>query len=540
MKHKKLILAGISTALFLSLVIIGFVVLVIPSMEKKILSELTKERPRVKTEIGRVSLSLFPLTVLIEDVKVLVNSISNTEILAFGEIKTVRIGGISIMRYVFSKSVTIREIELSGGYITAIKPPEKNRDSVLTSPLNVEIEKLMLNDVNVSVSDYFSSQRIEIEKGAVTIHNVTVKKNDTLSLTMCSRFDFSAQKLVLVSADSLVTTTISAVEYSEKAHLLTISQLSIVPNFSNYRFTARHKYQTVRTEIHFSDITLHNFLAAAFIDSKSLICSFVELGNMQLHAFSDRRKPKKHRIKPAFQELMYHYPGYLRVDSVSLKQGNIKYTEHAEKAKEAGYIEFKEVHARLYNISNDTIHKTNPGYLRINCNALVMGKGLITVSLKSRLFDPYNTFSLDGTLSGMEISALNPILENNAFISAQTGTLNAMEFNFVATDEKAVGTLTMLYDNLKIAVLNRQTNNGKAFRERLISFVANSLFLTSNPIQGKSIRVGTIDYNRDPEKFVINYSFKAVLSGMISSISNLHLEDFLKRMHNREKKRVGK
>jgi hypothetical protein len=140
----------------------------------------------------------------------------------------------------------------------------------------------------------------------------------------------------------------------------------------------------------------------------------------------------------------------------------------------------------------------------------------------------------------MEISALNPILENNAFISAQTGTLNAMEFNFVATDEKAVGTLTMLYDNLKIAVLNRQTNNGKAFRERLISFVANSLFLTSNPIQGKSIRVGTIDYNRDPEKFVINYSFKAVLSGMISSISNLHLEDFLKRMHNREKKRVGK
>ena len=51
---------------------------------------------------------------------------------------------------------------------------------------------------------------------------------------------------------------------------------------------------------------------------------------MDLNVFRDLRKEDRHKKKSAFQELIYNYPGVLRIDSINLKNGNITYTEHAE------------------------------------------------------------------------------------------------------------------------------------------------------------------------------------------------------------------
>jgi len=55
--------------------------------------------------------------------------------------------------------------------------------------------------------------------------------------------------------------------------------------------------------------------------------------------------------------------------------------------------------------------------LKLKANALLMGKGKLTVQLKAGIFDLGNTFSVIGTLSEMGARELNPILEKNAFIS---------------------------------------------------------------------------------------------------------------------------
>ena len=146
----------------------------------------------------------------------------------------------------------------------------------------------------------------------------------------------------------------------------------------------------------------------------SLKSPYVEIGQMDMKVFRDKRKEFRHLNKPAFQDFLYDFPHPFMIDSIILMKGNVTFTVHAEEANEPGLIRFNEIHARLFKLTNDTIYKAEKAFLEIKADALLMGKGKMAIHLKERIFDSNNTFSLEGTLSGLNVTELNPILEKNA------------------------------------------------------------------------------------------------------------------------------
>jgi hypothetical protein len=239
---------------------------------------------------------------------------------------------------------------------------------------------------------------------------------------------------------------------------------------------------------------------------------------MDMKAFKDKRKEFRHINKPAFQDMIYNYPDTIRIDLVSLKNGDVIYTEHSAKANEPGSISFNNINAKIYNITNDPHYRTKNDSLILKGTALLMGKGKMTILLKGRNFDTQNTFSLEGTLSDLDAAELNPILEKSAFIYATSGKIDSMYFSFTANNDTATGNLTMLYHGLDIAVKNKQTDDTTAFRERFFSYIVNMKVMDSNPVRGKDPRVGTINYERDPERFLLHYCFQSILTGISSSL----------------------
>jgi hypothetical protein len=49
--------------------------------------------------------------------------------------------------------------------------------------------------------------------------------------------------------------------------------------------------------------------------------------------------------------------------------------------------------------------------------------------------------------------------------------------------------------------------------------IANIIVMKSNPMPGKEVRPGIIEYERDPEKFIFGYLFRSLLSGIKASIT---------------------
>jgi hypothetical protein len=239
---------------------------------------------------------------------------------------------------------------------------------------------------------------------------------------------------------------------------------------------------------------------------------------MNIDAFRDKRKEFDHRIKPIFQNLIYDYPGYFNIDSVRVINGNVSYTEHSENGTLPGKITFNDIAATVYKISNDTVHKNVEAFLEVQGKALFMGKGALSVNMKAKLYDPHNTFSLTGSLAEMHIPDINQALERIGYLSAKSGTAQKMNFDFVADNRQSHGKMIFIYRDLELTAVNEPAGAIKSFVQKIVTLVIGTQLIPSNPMPGEEIRVGTIEFERNPERFVFHYCVKSILSGIKSNI----------------------
>jgi hypothetical protein len=431
-----------------------------------------------------------------------------------GEIESAKFKGIHLMKVLFRRDIEIREVDIFNSRIVGKFAFPEKPGTAPVSPLNIRIENLFFDKLVVDVKSTTTAQTYSLKDGVLKVSDIHIEQQDTLSPGIFGQLDFDALEFKTVTPDSLYTFTVLGINYSATSNTLTADSFAIQPNYSEYEFTARNPFETDRIEGRFSQISFHNFSVADYVKSGNLISSFIEIGELELNVFRDKRKEFRHEVKPTFQEIIYNYPGILNIDSIGILSGNIVYTEHAEEAIEKGSISFNEIDARIYKITNDTIYKTEKAYLRLNANALLMGKSKVNVLLKARIFDSQNTFSVNGILSKMEASELNPFLEKNAFIHINSGKINALNFSFSANNTKASGKVKLLYQGLDLTVINKHTGDTTAIKEQIKSTIANIIVMKSNPMPGKEVRPGIIEYERDPERFLFNYCFKAIMSGI--------------------------
>jgi len=510
------ILAGIISTILL--IIFITIVFVEPWIGKKIETKFSEKNEDYVLEIGKVHLSMFTSAIELDSIKIYSKLDNGNNRDLNGQIASIKIAGISLAKFLFKNNIDISEVTISNSIIKGKIPfPEKTRPPALSTS-NIRIDSIRFNKIDLAIENTTNAQAYSVKEGVLKVYDLQVEKQDTLSPAIIKQFDFESEEFITVSADSMYTYIANGIVYSAASNTLSLDSFSIHPNYKDYDFTAHHKFQTDRIEAGLNNVFVHDFSAISYFKSKSLISSYIEIGKIDVKAFRDNRKKFRHVNKPAFQDMIYNYPGIINIDSIGILGGDITYTEHAEKANEPGTIIFNELNAKIYKITNDTIYKTEKAYLKMDAEALLMGKGKMSLLLKGRIFDSHNTFSLNGTLSGMDANDFNPILEKNAFIYATSGRIDAMNFSFTANNTNATGKMKLLYHGLDIAVKNKRTDDTTAIKERVRSLITNIIVLNSNPIPKEAVREGIIDNKRDPERFLFNYCAKSILSGIKSSL----------------------
>lgn len=518
MKRKLLLKIFIGIAAFALLFIILLRVVVEPRVVKKIETSFNTDSSDYLMKIDKVHISIILTSIELENVTLISKLEHGGHPDLTGEIASIKFRGIKPLKAIFKKEIDIRKVNVFNCCIIGEVPfPEKVRPPKI-STFNLTIDNLFFDKLDVAIKSNSTAQSFSLNDGVLKVYDLQIAKLDTLTPAIIKQFDFDAMVLQTVASDSMYTFTTTGINYSGTSNTLSVDSFSVHPNYTRDEFAARHQFQSNRFDVGISAIHFHDFSVESYLKSKSLVSSYIEIGKMDVDVYRDRRIPFRHVNKPVFQDMIYNYPGLINIDSIGILSGNIAFTLHVEKANEPGFINFSQLNAQIYKITNDTIYKTEKGYLELNVEALLMGKGKMTTLLKARLFDSQNTFSINGTLSEMEIMLLNPMLENSAFIIATSGKIDATNFSFTANNTKATGHLNMLYHELKLAVKNKRTDETTAFKEQIVSLIANSVIIDSNPLPGKEVRMGVIDSERDPERFLIHYYFKSILSGIQSVI----------------------
>lgn len=515
----------IRTRIILAIIIFAIAVVFVtpvfvgPIIDKKITALLNEKYPDLSIEIDKVRWSLIPSRLTIKKITISSKAEYAGQSVLNGKIATIQLKGIKLLKFLFKNEYKVEEVIISNSNLEGIVPLKDQEKTPTLSSFDLSIGNVLFDQINLALKDSSSALTLSVKNGVLNIVDLKIEKLDTL--LRLNHLNFRAEQIQSVSDDSLYTYTATGIVYSDTLKRLSNDSLSIIPNYDEYDFTARHQYETDWIETHFSHITLDQFSAADFYNSGNLVSSYITIGKVDMNVFRDKRKEDSPKEKPAFQEMIYNYPGFLRIDSITFADGQITYTEHAEKATEPGKISIQGLNAKIYNLTDDTIYKTQDASLIMIAQALIMGKGKLEVSLNAKLFDPLHAFSMKGMLAELELKELNPILEPNAFMFANSGKIEKINFNFTANDNKATGKMTLLYNELDISIVNKRTNDTSGLKTQIISFFANKGTWDSNPVPGEEVRVGIIDFERDPTRFFINYSIKSIISGIKSSIKKI-------------------
>jgi len=511
------ILAGMIIAILLIKILT--VIVFEPWLGRILDAELNEENRNYIVEIDKVHILIIKSGMELVGIKIYSKQEHEGDHDLTVKIESVKFKGINLAKAILWHDIHIGTVTIKNSIIKGKIPFSGKVMQPIVAPLKVGIGRILFDKLNLEMKSDSTSQSYSIKDGVLRVYDLLVEKQDTLFPGAIKLFDYEARELVSVSSGNMYTYIITGTSYTAASNTLAIDSLYIRPNYTDYDFTSRYKYQTNRIEAVLGNIYIHDFYRSGNFKSMSLISPYIEIGKMDMRIFKDKRKEFRHLNKPALQDMLYGIPGAIQIDSIGLMNGNITYTVHAEEANEPGSISFNEINAKFYKVTNDTIYKTESAFFEIKADALLMGKGKMTISLKGRLFERDNTFSLNGTLTNMEINELNPILEKSAFIYATSGRIDEMYFSHTATNKKASGKMTLIYNGLNITVKNKKTDDTTAFKERFISYIANRRILDSNPIKDEKVRVGIIDFKRDPERSIFHYCFNSILSGTTSSLT---------------------
>ena len=107
-----------------------------------------------------------------------------------------------------------------------------------------------------------------------------------------------------------------------------------------------------------------------------------------------------------------------------------------------------------------------------------------------------------------------------------------------ANEYYSYGEMKFYYENLKIQLLNRETETPKGLGNVLGSFFANTFIIKSNNPRNLFLRKGDIFFERDKKRAIFNYWTKTFLSGVVSSIGATNNKKKIKKMQEENLKKL--
>lgn len=252
-----------------------------------------------------------------------------------------------------------------------------------------------------------------------------------------------------------------------------------------------------------------------FFHNDTLKVEALEIAGLNAEMFRDKRlKFPKIPDKPMIKDIIKGIKLPLIVDTFSLRKGYISYQEHYEGYEDAGTITFEKLTLKGSNLS--TLDTDNE--LKYQASAVLMGKGFLEIEGTVPQSQNNTTYQISGVIHPHELKVYNPMLNFVAGVEIYSGSVKKSTFNFTYNNVASKGSLKMVYSNLKVKFTDSKGNVTKRLDDKLKNFIANTFMVKKDNERADDMRVGKIEFDRNPKKSFLNYWWHSLFSGIKSSI----------------------
>lgn len=424
------------------------------------------------------------------------------------DISSLTLTGVELFPLLVSKDITIDSVIFEKVKLTKSGNGEgvENREpSPYTFKFNyIKIDSLQILDLD----------SLQQPVAKITLSFETRNVSGALPLKNLMASDLTINGLHLILPGSFYEISSKRIYVENMAHA-TIDSLKIIPSLSKKEFTRKRKYETDRIDCVFPSIVLKGINTASLFQNELAIHQ-VSMA-FEMSVYRDRRMPNRDNFKALPDSLLRSFPMAVVIDSIQILDSQITYEEFAEKADSAGSITFKNLEAKLYDISN-----RNPTALELQARAKFMNDG--EIEIHGTFFNSDKPHVITGSVRNFRLSRINPMLKPATGVSIESGQLELMKFAFWYNNWQSDGQLSLNYHDLKLMSLRDKRDRKKdGKKQEPVQAIAKTVLINAfiendldkhDPL---SKRTGTIHFKRNQSKFIFNFWWKSLLSGLKSA-----------------------
>jgi hypothetical protein len=205
-------------------------------------------------------------------------------------------------------------------------------------------------------------------------------------------------------------------------------------------------------------------------------------------------------------------PMPIDIKTLILKNTYVEYKERNHITKKAGKVRFNNVYATISNLTNkkQKIQSDNTMNVAVSCR--FMDKAPFKVSWIFYLGNPNGRFDVKGDLGTINATDLNELTEPMGPARIEKGVVNRLSFDFEGNNTSVKGALTLLYDNMKVALL--EYDDGEWDKKNVTSLFANIFIKNSNPRdEDEAPLTMNITNQRDTNRSIYHLIWKTIFKG---------------------------
>jgi hypothetical protein len=321
-------------------------------------------------------------------------------------------------------------------------------------------------------------------------------------------------------SDSLNTVKVGKLNVDVNRGRIFIDSISLEPRYSKELYAPTFGKQIDRIEVFNQNSSIENFDFKDWLYNGNYTADELRINRTVVSVFTDKTLPEnKATIKKMPQEILRDLPFTVTLKETNINNWSISYEEKPDTQIAPGIIYFTEFGGKITDISNDTAYlsakKKKDSVTHVHIETKLMKNGNVVLDMDIPLNHPVDEFTFSGSLDGMDMREINPLLISLTRIEIVQGRTHGMTFDGQANKYFASGEVDLRYSNLKVNIVGREEGKRK-ITDIILGAIANRFIIRdSNRLFPKK---GKIDYVRKENKSIFNYGAKALLTGIKESI----------------------
>ena len=400
-------------------------------------------------------------------------------------------------------------------------PTEEIYREVLENLDLIQIDSVLITGARVRTSNKKTGKTIidvkDIDLALIDLRVDSTSYEDSARYLFSKEFDLRIAKLVWPSPDKLYDYGVNGIALRSANKTLSVKEIAMQPRLDEQEFINAMPTQTDRFNFRFTNIVFSG-LNMGRLFNEYVEAGAVTIGSSSLRIYRDLAKPrdKVNRVGMYPHQVMDDIPLRFNIKKVNVRNSYMEYKERNHITRQSGKVRFHNVYGSITNFTNDK--KVKNKVMKAYLSSSFLNKTPMKTNWTFYLFDADGRFDVSGDIGAIDGQSLNELAEPMGPAKIREGRLNGLSFNLKGNNHSMNGKVKMLYDDLKVAVLEKDKGETELDKKFLTSLLANFVIKNSNPKEGDPAREEQVDFTRNTNRSMFNLCWKTLFTGIRKTV----------------------